>query len=152
MVDFDLGSKFDVISCLFSSIAYVKTTQNMMQAVANMARHLRAGGLLFVEPWFSLENYWTGRITANFVDRPDLKIAWMYTSELEGSVSVLDINFLVGQPNGVDYFKERHEMGLFSRDEYLAAFENAGLDVTHDPNGLFGRGLYIGTNSRKIHE
>ncbi|MFV9507933.1 MAG: class I SAM-dependent DNA methyltransferase, partial [Oscillochloridaceae bacterium umkhey_bin13] len=84
MVDFQLDHRFDVIGCLFSSIAYVKTAANMRQAVATMAKHLQPGGLLIVEPWFSPESYWVGRVTANFVDQPDLKIAWMYISEREG--------------------------------------------------------------------
>jgi ubiquinone/menaquinone biosynthesis C-methylase UbiE len=52
MVDFDLGRQFDVILCLYSSIGYVKTEPRLLKAVANMARHLRPGGILIVEPFF----------------------------------------------------------------------------------------------------
>ena len=31
MIDMDLGKKFDVITCLFSSIGYVKTYSNLEQ-------------------------------------------------------------------------------------------------------------------------
>src|SRR5918997_320026 len=96
MTDFHLDHDFDVVTCLFSSVAYVRTLENLEQAVANMARHLRPGGMLIVEPWFSPESYWTGTITANFVDEPNLKIAWMYTSDVpEERVAALDINYLV---------------------------------------------------------
>jgi ubiquinone/menaquinone biosynthesis C-methylase UbiE len=144
MADFDIGRRFDVVTCLFSSIAYVKTLERMRQAIATMKRHLAPGGVVVVEPWFTPESYWTGTITANFVDQPELKIAWMYTSEREDRVSVLDINYLVGTPQSVDHFTERHEMGLFTREEYLGAFKDAGLVATHDPEGLFKRGLYVG--------
>jgi len=142
MLTFSLEHSFDVITCLFSSIAYVKTLSNLNQAVSQMAAHLNQGGLLFVEPWVSPENYWLGRITANFVDQAELKIAWMYTSEIEGTVSIFDINYLVGTPEGVSYFTERHEMGLFTVEEYKEAFCKAGLEVEFDPKGLFNRGLY----------
>lgn len=144
MVDFNLGQTFDVVTCLFSAIAYVKTIENMERSVATMARHLQPGGLLIVEPWISPEKYWLGKITANFVDQPDLKIAWMYTSEIEDLVSIFNIHYLVGTPEGVEHFTERHEMGLFTQEQYLEAFNKAGLDVDYDANGLFGRGIYIG--------
>jgi ubiquinone/menaquinone biosynthesis C-methylase UbiE len=143
MVNFDLGHSFDVVTCLFSAIAYVRTLENLQRAVACMSRHLQPGGLLIIEPWFSPENYWLGRITANFFDDPELKIAWMYTSEIEGNVSIFNIHYLVGTPKEVTHFTERHEMGLFTPVEYTSAFQLAGLSVEYDAKGLFGRGMYI---------
>ena len=144
MASFELGKKFDVVICLFSAIAYVESGERMRQSIAAMARHLEPNGLLIVEPWFSPENYWTGTITANVVDQRDLKIAWMYTSEREKDVSVLDIHYLVGTPSEISSFREVHRLGLFSNSEYEGAFVAAGLTVEHDPVGLFGRGLFIG--------
>ena len=57
MLDFDLGRQFDVVTCLFSSIGYVKTVPNMKRAVANMSRHLKPGGVLVLEPWFTPEDW-----------------------------------------------------------------------------------------------
>jgi ubiquinone/menaquinone biosynthesis C-methylase UbiE len=151
MVDFSLGRTFDVVTCLFSSIGYVKTVENLERAVANMASHLRPGGLLFVEPWFSLETYWTGRVTANFVNEPELKIAWMYNSEVKGRLSILNIHYLVGAPQGIEYFTELHEIGLFSNEEYLQTFRKAGLSTFYDAQGLFGRGMYIGITNEPQH-
>lgn len=146
MVDFQLEKKFDVVACLFSAIAYVKTPERLTAALRSMARHLAPGGLLLVEPFVSPASFWTGTITANFVDEPETKIAWMYTSdEPENNVVAVDIHYLVGTPRGVEHFTERHELGLFSDAEYRALFEEQGLAVAHDPVGPFGRGLYIGS-------
>lgn len=144
MVDFALDGRFDVITCLFSSIAYARTADRMFSAVASMSHHLAPGGLLIIEPFFTPEQYWTGTVTANFVDQKDLKIAWMYTSNSDGVLTVLDIHYLIGTPAGVEHFVERHELGLFTDSEYREAFAAAGLEVEYDREGLFGRGMFLG--------
>jgi SAM-dependent methyltransferase len=149
MVTLELNGKFDVVTCLFSSISFVKTIENLFRSVASMENHLKPNGLLIIEPWFYPENYWIGNLKANFIDQKDLKIAWMFISEIEGRMSVFENKFLVGKPNGIEYFTERHEMGLFTHDEYQDAFHRAGLDVKYYPEGLFvghGNGIYVGKN------
>jgi dTDP-3-amino-3,4,6-trideoxy-alpha-D-glucopyranose N,N-dimethyltransferase len=145
MMDFKLSQKFDIVTCLFSSIAYVKTVENLSKAMSNLAFHLEPRGMLIIEPFFWPENYWTGTITANFVNQPKLKIAWMYTSgPPKNGIAALDIHYLVGTPDGVDQFNELHEFGLFTDQEYRSAFRKLGLDVYYDHEGLFKRGLYWG--------
>ena len=145
MVDFSLQRRFDVITCLFSAIAYVRTPERMEKAVAAMSTHLNPGGLLIIEPWFYPETYWTGTITANHVDTPDLKISWMYHSERDGMQSVLNIHYLIGTKDNVKHFTEEHLMGLFTHEQYLNAFQKVGIVPSYDPAGFFGRGVYWGT-------
>lgn len=145
MVDFDLGRRFDVVTCLFSSIGYVGTVPRLRQALQTMSNHLEPGGALFVEPWFAPEDWNAGTVHALFVDQPDLKIARMNISEAEGTLSFFAFHYLVATPDGVEHLTERHELGLFTQAEYSEAFEAAGLAFAHDAQGLMGRGLYIGT-------
>lgn len=147
MTDFTLPRTFDVVVILFSAIGYVRTRDNLRKTMDRVARHLQPGGLALVEPWFTPQTYLSGTITANFVNDPDLKIAWMYVSERREALSVLDIHYLVGTPTGIERFNEVHELGLFTHEQYVEAFEQAGMDVQYDAAGFFGRGLYVGTKS-----
>ena len=51
LVEFDLDRRFDVVTCLFGSIAYATDEASLRRAVRSLADHLQAGGLLIVEPW-----------------------------------------------------------------------------------------------------
>jgi len=144
MASFDLGRRFDAIVCLGSSIGAVKTLPRLRRALRTMRRHLQPGGVVLIEPWITREAYRAGTLHALFVDRPDLKIARMSVAVVKDSVSILEFHYLVATPEGVKYFTERLDLGLFSHEEYLQAFTAAGLDVSYDPEGLNSRGLYTG--------
>lgn len=140
-----LGRKFDAVTCLFSAIGYMKTKADLRKAVKSMSSHLLAGGVLLVEPWFSKEQWQVGRVSINRVEKPDIKVVRMALARKRGRVSVLEFQYLIGTSRGIEHLKEHLELGLFDHEEYLEAFTRAGLGVSHDPEGIFGRGLYIGT-------
>jgi dTDP-3-amino-3,4,6-trideoxy-alpha-D-glucopyranose N,N-dimethyltransferase len=144
MTSFELGRRFDAVTCLFSAIGYVGTVEHLNEAVEAMAAHLNPGGVLVVEPWLSPDVWVSGRPHLLSVDQPDLKLARMTMSGREGQLAILDFNYLVGTSEGVQHFTERHEAALFTDEEYRHAFVSAGLSVERDEEGLIGRGLYIG--------
>ncbi|MCU0722306.1 MAG: class I SAM-dependent methyltransferase, partial [Planctomycetes bacterium] len=110
MRDFDLGRTFDAVLCLFSSIGYAKTPEGLGRAVRAMARHVRPGGILVVEPWFTPADWKPGTVHASLVDEPGIKIARVNTSFAEERLSSFDLHHLVATPEGTVYFVERHEM------------------------------------------
>ncbi len=144
MADFDLGQRFDVVTCLFSSIGYLQTVNRLQSACQSFARSLQPSGMLVLEPWLSPDQYWTNKLTLNVAEDDGLKIAWMYTHARSDDLSVFDIHFLVGTPRGVEHFVETHVMRLFAPEEYAEALEAAGFDWKFSAEGLFGRGVYTG--------
>jgi hypothetical protein len=145
MRDFDLDRRYDVITCLFSAIASVVTVESLRRAIATMARHLCAGGLLIVEPWISPETHPpAGEPWIAVVEEPGRKLVVMETSTLSGSVWRADEHYLVWTPAGIEHVSSQHEDGAFTHEDHVAAFRAAALDVEHDPVGLTGRGLFLG--------
>lgn len=144
MCDFDLGRTFDVVTCLFASIAYVRTPANLVRAVSRLARHVSPSGLLFIEPWLSPAQYWHNHIVMNVAERPERKIVWMYVGREQDNVVTNDIHFMVATSDGVSHFTEQHRMALFSEEDYTSALAAANMKLLHqDPHGFFGNGLYV---------
>jgi SAM-dependent methyltransferase len=144
MIGFNLGKRFDVIACMFGSIAYAPNVQRLDQTLQTFARHLRPGGVVIVEPWVRPEDWQDGAVHALFVDRPELKVARMNVSRRDANVSVLNFHFMVASRDGIRTFTEPHRLTLFTPDEYRNAFRKAGLFVDFEENGFAGRGVYVG--------
>jgi ubiquinone/menaquinone biosynthesis C-methylase UbiE len=144
MASLRLNTRFDIITCLFSAIGHVKTKPRMRRAIRSMANHLQPGGLMILEPWITPANFKKGLVGFNFVDKPNLKIARINVSKVQGSVSAFEYHYLIGTPGEVQYVVDRESMGLWTHEEYLDAFRDAGLNVVFDHEGLTGRGLYLG--------
>ena len=147
MTDFDLKRQYDAIGCLFSSIGYVKSKSRLQEAIRTMSRHLLPGAVLLIEPWFTPKQWNPGRAFMTQINKPDLKIVRMSYSGRKGKISTLEFQYLIGTTKGIEHSFEIHELGLFTHKDYMDAFKAANLEVTHDPEGLDGRGLYIGTKT-----
>lgn len=150
MIDFDLQRQFDAVLCMFSSIGFVRTVENLRKTAISLARHVKPGGVLIVEPWVHAASFIDGHLGSRFVDLPDLKIARVNTSTRVGDISKLHLHYMVGTKEGIEYFSEDHELGLFTNEEYLSAFHDAELQATFHSSGpktqeLYNRGLYIAT-------
>ena len=159
MRTFDLGRRFDVVTCLFSAIGYMLTIDDLHAAIDRMAAHVSPGGLLVVEPWFHPEAWIDGLVMAESATTGDLAIARLSHSRREGHVSHFDFYWTVGRgptlgatpdatpdhdADAVEQWIEPHRLALWSDAQYRDAFVAAGLDVEHDADGLIGRGLYLG--------
>lgn len=70
----------------------------------------------------------------------------MNTGRREGHVAVLDMHYVIGVDGVITYARGRHDLGLFTREQYRGAFTDAGLDMEAEGHGLIGRGLLMGTS------
>ncbi len=144
MRTFRTGRTYDVVICMFSSIGYMATEQDLRTAILNMALHLDPGGLLLVEPWFAPGVLEPDRISMVVVEEPGLKLVRMNTLQLEETISAFDFHYLIGTPSGVEHRIESHRLGLFGETQFREASTSAAMSVEYDAEGPTGRGLYVG--------
>ena len=147
MVNFDLNEKFDAIICLFSSIGYVKTYENLKKTIINFSNHLKLGGVVIIEPWLTKSVAIDGFASMNTYNSDEIKIARQSVSKIDGDISRFEMHYLVAKKGDkVSYFKDIHELGLFDVAKTLEIMKDAGLDTKYLKKGLeTRRGLFIGT-------
>jgi trans-aconitate methyltransferase len=144
MRSFRMGKKYDVVQCLFSSIGYLTSADDIVSALRCFREHLCDGGIILVEPWFTPENWRVGHVAMSpLVDRPEIKLCRMSVAGRQGDRTLIRFHYLIATSDGVDYVQEEHALGLYSVDDMLEFFRRAGLTTRYDPEGLAGRGLYL---------
>lgn len=144
MSAFALGTTFDVVTCMFSTVGYLPSVPALESAVACMARHLRPGGTLLIEPWWFPEDFLDGHVAGDVLRGADRTVARVSRGRRDGRHSIVDVHYLVADETGITHFTDCHRNTLFSQDEYLAAFKQAGCSVEYLPDGPSGRGLFVG--------
>lgn len=146
MTGFDLGRRFDAVICMFSSIGYARTEEGLRRTAANLAAHLEPGGTIVVEPFLTPDAWMQGHVGVLHADLPELKVTRMAlgSPEPDGAMGIA-FHYLIGSADGISHEVEHHVLGLFTWEQYRAAFEDAGLEVTIDQTGgPMGRGLITG--------
>ena len=109
-----------------------------------MAKHLRPGGVLLVEPWIHPQDYAPGHLSVDHVENDEISVIRVGRSLLQGKVLQVVLDHYVSCNGVYTTFTEYLILAPYTIEEYMGAFETAGLEVRHDKKGLMGRGLFIG--------
>lgn len=136
--------RYDAIVCLFSAIGYAYTLELLQQTLNGMAAHLETGGVVIIDPWFEpgqLTDRWISIVTGS---ANGTGVCRMSRTLIEGAVSRLEFEYLIGTPDGIERRSECHSLGLFAREQMESAFAEAGLAVQWQDAALRRRGAYVG--------
>jgi SAM-dependent methyltransferase len=148
MRGFDIGRTFDAVTCLFTAINYLETVADMRDAVRSMVRHVVPGGVLAIEPWWFPEKFIEGFVGGDLVREEGRTVARVSHSTKHGRAARMEVRWVVGDATGIREFTEFEVFTLFSREEFLAAIEDAGCAVEYQDGWLTGRGLFVGVRKR----
>lgn len=126
MTDFRIDSKFDVITCLFSSIGYLETRVQIRKAAHNFSTHLKRGGILIIEPWLTKSK---GGLHLQVYEDESTKIARVSSGAMKGNFTVIDDNFLIAERrNEVFYVRDRNKLRFFDSNELDGILEKEDLE------------------------
>ncbi len=145
MRSFATGRRYDVVTCLFSSITYARDLPGLQRTAQTFAAHLVPNGICLVEPFIPYER-WVDLPTGDLrtVNLPHLTVAMVDRAQRRGRSVLREVAYAVATPNGIRQVLERHTFGLFSANDYVDAFGSAGFEVTFDSEGFdSARGLYV---------
>ena len=147
MRSFSLPGRYDAVLCLFSTIGYAQTLEDVVRSFESMGRHLEAGGWLICEPWVVPEAWRPGQI--DVLDATDPESGATVTRTRKGAtedgVSVIRIDYDVTSPDGDRHFAEEHRLGLFTQEQMTEALQQAGFAARWADHGLSGGSLLLAT-------
>lgn len=151
MESFSLAQRFDVITCLFGAIAYTRTRSRMERAVANMAAHLKPGGILLIAPFNTPSQWVQPHIGGRIGQGPRVVVARaMRSLKLGPRIGALEGHYLIATNKGISHVVEEQELGLFQDREIQRAMRSAGLRSHHLKKFLgSANGLHVGLKPLK---
>jgi SAM-dependent methyltransferase len=128
MRDVHLGRTFDAVCCLFSSVGYMSSAQELNRAVATMVSHCRPGGVFIMDGWVRPEAWRAGPpINLETASDEAVTVARMVRSRRDGDKTFLEMHHLIGSVDGIEHLVDMHELTLFAVEEYVESMRGAGL-------------------------
>lgn len=145
MESFDLGSTYDVVTCLFSAIGYVGSVAALRRTVRTLRRHTAPGGVVVIEPWLTPSAVRPGRVHHLVAEADGTTVVRMNGAVVRGGRLRFDFHYLIGRAGNVRHAVERHDLSLFERRTMRSALRAVGLRPRYVRGGLSsGRGLWVG--------
>ena len=109
---------------------------------------LAPGGVLIVDGWVRPDQWQEGRRVDHELFEDDQGAIVRFVNRWrEGTTTILELHYLGGLGDEVFSFMERHELTLFTADQYRDAFARAGLTFEVVPGPMPERDRYIGVRS-----
>jgi dTDP-3-amino-3,4,6-trideoxy-alpha-D-glucopyranose N,N-dimethyltransferase len=126
-----LGGRFDVVSCLFSAIGYLRTEADLRRAFRNFARHLVPGGVVLIEPWIAPSAFRPGHVSLDVYEDETTKIVRGGFSRRRGAYSSIEFDYLIGESgHGFRHVREVETLRLVSHPRLRQLLSSAGLEAT----------------------
>lgn len=138
MRNFKIDKKFDVIVCLFGSIAHLKNYEELKMTIGSMKKHLNKNGMIIIEPWLFLNQY-CPRTASRYISE-DLFVTSANT--LKNNIATLKKTYKYKTKT----YKTNIDICCFTKEEYFSAAKEFGFKIKQIQEKLekdFGNGILI---------
>ena len=142
MRSFTLPEPVDLITCLFDSLNYLVTVDDLQQALARVAAHLKPGGLFIgdMNTLWALSEVWDHN--SYFSESEDLSVIMQSEYNPEAHMVTVKMVAFVRRGELYERLEETHVERAYPERTVVTAMERAGLEVqgryecfTFDPPG-----------------
>lgn len=128
-----LETSFDAV-LLYDGVDYMTTLDDLQQTVDTAFAHCRAGGVAVIVPDHTRETYSgtsTGHDGHDGADGRAVRLLeWTWDPDPTDTSLCVEYSFLLREADGVvRSIHETHEVGFFSREEWLGVLRRAGFDA-----------------------
>lgn len=147
MRQFELGRTFDAVLCMCFSLGYTSTVEELRRSAATLVRHLAPGECSSPNPGGFRSSSWTGSYRPPSPRRRAAPSAALSHSVRDGRISRMTVRYTVAETTGIREFTEYETYSLFTQEEYLDAFRQAGCEMEFLSDWPNGRGLFIGVRA-----
>lgn len=135
MRDVRLGRVFDAVF-VQDAVAYLTTLADLARAAETAFVHCRPGGAAVFAPDATRETFRSStHCGGRDGPRRSLRyLEWIWDPDPDDGTCVADFAYLLREGDGVPRVEhDRHEFGLFARDEWLAVLCGAGFEAEMVP-------------------
>jgi SAM-dependent methyltransferase len=144
MSKFTLSQQFDAVLCLDGAIGYNEPNRVLSGAVRSMMMHLRPGGALLIEPWYTPAQWQPhqNHVVKNVSEDSSVILVRIAHGQEDGSI---EFHNLVCDRTGVNYFIEHYKFWLYDTSLIAALLRRFGAKMVTriEPSKAFKRGLLL---------
>jgi SAM-dependent methyltransferase len=126
-----LDEQFDAV-LIHDAIDYMTTARDVRAALATAAVHLRPGGVLFVAPTYTKDNFVDGEAEHDADASADVTyLSYVHDPRPRDSEYELVLVYLIrdAQTRAVEATVDRHRCGLFRERQWLTFLDAAGFSA-----------------------
>jgi len=113
------------------------SAQVLLATLTALARGLRPGGLLLLEPWVTPDRFRDQEPHMATFETQYLKVCRQCVLQRQEDCSILEFHWLVARPGfPVEHLVERNELWLYETDTLQRALQEAGFSVRQTDQGF----------------